>query len=212
MITTLYVARHGQSEWNHSGRVTGRLDPALCHKGHEQSRALAEMLQRDGGLDAIYASALRRTAQTATPASAVTGVPIQRLAALDEIGMGELEGRWRDERDPAAQALWAQWKAQPWDFTVPGGERLVDFTERVQTALRSVLEAERGKRVLVVGHAATNRVLLGTLLGWPRERWHEIRPRNKHCWRLRLTDGVAEIDTFTLGGSRSGRCEPGFVG
>ena len=210
--TTLYLARHGQSEWNHTGRVTGRLDPALSDKGLEQSLALAECVQRDGGLDAIVVSSLRRTAQTAQPTSAATGVPIEQLAALDEIGMGELEGRWRDERDPEAQALWAQWKAQPWSFTVPGGERFVDFTARVQQALLSILECHAGRRVLVVGHGATNRVLLGTLLEWPRARWPEIRPRNKHCYRLRL-EGAAlpQVDTFTLGGSRSGACVQGFM-
>jgi broad specificity phosphatase PhoE len=209
--TTLYLARHGQSEWNHGGRVTGRMDPALSDLGHEQSRALATCVQGEG-LDAIYASALRRTAQTATPASIATGVPIRRLAALDEIGMGELEGRWRDERDPAAQAQWVRWKAQPWLHTVPGGESLTHFTERVLTALRSILEHERGKRVLIVGHGATNRVLLGTLLEWPREYWPEIRPRNKYCYRLRLGGGaVPEVATFTLGGRRSGRCETRFV-
>lgn len=208
--TTLWLARHGQSEWNHTGRVTGRLDPALSAKGLEQAQALAACL-RDDGLDAIYVSSLCRTQQTAAPAALTTGAPVRRIAALDEIGMGALEGRWRDERDPAAQALWAQWKAQPWRFTVPGGEPFVDFAARVQAALRTILEQHDGQRVLVVGHGATNRVLLGTLLQWPRERWPEIRPRNKFVYRLRLVGPAPDVVTVTLGGRRSGRCEPGFV-
>jgi broad specificity phosphatase PhoE len=208
--TTLWLARHGQSEWNHSGRVTGRLDPALSAKGHEQATALAECL-RDDGLDAIYVSGLRRTEQTAAPAAQATGAPVRRIVALDEIGMGELEGRWRDERDPAAQALWAQWKAQPWLFTVPGGEPFADFAGRVQAALRAILRQHEGRRVLIVGHGATNRVLLGTLLEWPCERWSEIRPRNKLVYQLRLGGVVPDISTIRLGGRHSGRREPGFV-
>lgn len=208
--TTLWLARHGVSEWNHGGRVTGRRDPALSAKGLEQAAALAACV-RDDGLDAIYVSGLRRTAQTAAPAAQATGAPVERVAALDEIGMGELEGRWRDERDPAAQALWAQWKAQPWRFTVPGGEPFADFVERVQTALRAILQQHQGQRVLVVGHGATNRVLLGTLLEWPSERWGEIRPRNKLVYRLRLGGVAPDVATVTLGGRHSGRHEPGFV-
>ena len=208
--TTLYLARHGQSEWNHTGRVTGRLDPALSDKGREQGLALAACVQAQGGLDAIVVSGLRRTAQTAQPASAATGVPIQRIAALDEIGMGELEGRWRDERDAEAQALWAQWKAQPWTFTVPGGEPFERFTDRVQGALRTILDGHRGKRVLVVGHSATNRVLLGTLLGWPRERWAGIRPRHKYCHRLVLGGTGPAVATVTLGGRHNGVWGPGL--
>lgn len=208
--TTLWLARHGQSEWNHTGRVTGQLDPELSDKGVEQAQALSACLQEEG-LDAIYVSSLRRTEQTAAPAARATGAPVQRIAALDEIGMGVLEGRWRDERDPDAQALWARWKAQPWLFTVPGGEAFTDFTERVQAALRAILGRHEGRRVLVVGHGATNRVLLGTLLGWPRERWSEIRPRNKLVYRLSLGGAEPDISTVRLGGRQGGCREPGFV-
>ena len=64
--------------------------------------------------------------------------------------------------------------------------------------------------MLIVGHRATNRVLLGTLLEWPRERWHEIRLRNKHFYRVCL-DVPPVVDTYTLSGSKSGTCQPGFV-
>jgi broad specificity phosphatase PhoE len=208
--TTILLARHGQSETNHQGLVTGQLDVGLSDKGHEQARALARDL--DGmPLAAIYTSALRRTLDTARPTAAATGLPIAPLATLDEIHMGDLQGRFRDERDPAAQALWAKWQADPWHFCVPGGERFDAFADRVDEALRTIVERHRGQTVLIVGHRATNRVLLGTLMAWPRERWGEIRLRNKFFYAIE-TDSPSSIVTHTLSSpDKTGRRVAGFV-
>jgi broad specificity phosphatase PhoE len=209
-MTTLYLARHGQSEWNNQGRVTGQLDPGLSAKGHEQSQGLALCLQGEA-LDAIYSSALQRSVATAAPVAAASGLPVQPLVALNELHAGVVQGRFRDERDPEAQALWTQWKADPWGVCLPGGERFDEFALRVGAALQAILNRHEGQRVLVVGHSATNRVLLGTLLGWPRERWIELRPRNKHLYRLELGATTAVTATYTLSGSKTGCCEPGFI-
>jgi broad specificity phosphatase PhoE len=208
-ITTLYLARHGQSESNNQGLVTGQLDVGLSDKGVQQSRALAQCLH-DEPLAAIYTSALRRTIDTAQPTADAKTLPIVTLPALDEIHMGVLQGRHRDERDVEAQALWAQWQADLWGFRVPGGEGMGEFAQRVESALHDLLQRHRGQRILIVGHRATNRVLLGTLLGWPPERWGEIRLRNKFFYRVEPGE-PARVDTFTLSGSKTGQCVDGFV-
>lgn len=207
--TTLVIARHGQSEWNNRSLVTGQLDPGLSDKGRQQGAALAQCLQ-DVPLDAIYTSALRRTHDTARPTASAKGLPLIALPALNEIHLGVLQGRHRDERDPEAQALWARWQDDLWHFRVPGGERFDEFTQRVDEALQQILRQHAGQCVLIVAHRATNRVLLGTLLDWPRERWVELRPRNKYAYRVRL-GVVPEVATYTLSGSASGTCADGFV-
>jgi broad specificity phosphatase PhoE len=207
--TTLFLARHGQSEWNHQSRITGQTDIGLSPEGCAQSEAIARCLAGEA-VDAIYTSALRRTIATAEPTAAAKGVPLVPLAALNEIHLGVLQGRLRDERDPQAQALWAAWQADPWGFRVPGAERFDEFTERVEQGLHAILRRCRGQRVLLVGHRATNRVVLGTLLGWPRERWAEIRVRNKLFYRMRLAS-PPEIATYRLSGSKTGTLRPGFV-
>ena len=208
-LTTVYLARHGQSEWNNQGRVTGQTDIGLSPKGQQQSGALAECLKGEP-LEAIYASALRRTVDTAHPTAVAKRLPIVSLPELNEIHLGVLQGRYRDERDTEAQSLWAQWQADPWGYRVPGGERFDEFAQRVDRGLQSILRQHQGQRVLIVGHRATNRVLLGTLLGWPRERWAELRLRNKYFYRIRL-GAVPEIATYTLSGSKTGLCTDGFV-
>ena len=207
--TTLVIARHGQSEWNNRSLITGQLNPGLSPKGQQQSVGLAQCLQ-EVELAAIYTSALQRTQDTARPTASAKGLPLIALAALNEIHLGVLQGRHRDERDPEAQALWALWQADLWGYRVPGGERFDEFTQRVDDALQQILRQHAGQCVLIVGHRATNRVLLGTLLDWPRQRWAELRLRNKYAYRVRL--GVApEIATYTLGGSATGTCQEGFV-
>ncbi len=207
--TTIFLARHGQSEWNNQSRITGQTDIGLSARGVAQAQALSRCLHEEP-LDAIYTSALRRTAETAQDTAQAQGLPMVRLSALDEIHMGVLEGRHRDERDPEAQALWAQWQADLWGPAVPGGERFEDFAARVEAALQGVLAQHAGQRVLIVGHRATNRVLLGLLLGWPRERWIELRLRNKYFYRVH-TDGAHAVSTYTLSGSKTGSRTDGLV-
>lgn len=215
--TTLYIARHGQSEWNNQSRITGQMDVGLSPKGIQQSEALAQCLAQEP-LAAVYTSALRRTVDTAQPTAAAHQLTIAQWPAFNEIHLGVLQGRHRDERDAEAQALWAQWQADPWGYRVPGGERFDEFAQRVEHGLRALLHRHGGERVLIVGHRATNRVLLGTLLGWPRERWAELRLRNKYFYRLRLGVGGCmapgtepDIATFTLSGSKTGTCVDAFV-
>ena len=206
--TTLYLARHGQSEWNHLGRVTGQSDIGLSARGVEQSEGLARCLQAVP-LAAIYTSALARTVATAAPVAAVRELEIRQRPALNEIHMGVLQGRFRDERDPPAQALWAAWQTDPWGTAVPGGECFDAFATRVLAGWQAILEAHPAAAVLLVGHRATNRVLLGSVLGWPRERWQELRLRNKFCYRVQL-GATPQIATGTLSGSHAGQWRDGF--
>jgi broad specificity phosphatase PhoE len=208
--TTVYIARHGQSESNNQALITGQLDVVLSPKGEQQAQALAQCLH-DVPLAAVYTSALQRTVQTARPAANDRALPITQMPGLNEIHLGVLQGRHRDERDPEAQALWAQWQAELWTFRVPGGERFDEFSERVGQALQDILVRHAGQQVLIVGHRATNRVLLGLLFGWPRDRWAELRLRNKFFYRLRLGAGEPEVASYTLSGSKTGRCQEGFV-
>lgn len=208
-VTTLYLARHGQSEWNNQSRVTGQLNPGLSPKGQQQSEAVAHCL-RDADLAAIYTSLLQRTIDTAQPTAAAKRLPIAPLPALNEINLGVLQGRYRDERDPEARAMWAQWQADMWGYQVPGAERFEDLSLRVSQALQDILRRHRGRSTLIVGHRGTNRVLMGKLMGWPPQRWPELRLRNKFLYRIRL-GAETEIATFTLSGNKTGIRHDGFI-
>jgi broad specificity phosphatase PhoE len=124
--TTVYLVRHGESQLNLEKRVSGQMDTPLSSKGHRYSQTLGEQL-RTVQLTGIYTSALSRTIETAGPTAAIHGLPIQSHAALNEQDFGILEGRYRDERDPEARALWEARKQDKPAYRIPGGECFVDL-------------------------------------------------------------------------------------
>jgi broad specificity phosphatase PhoE len=178
----IFLARHGQSEFNAEGRITGQLDPPLTAKGKKQAQRLARALH-DERISAIYTSDLVRARETAAPTALAHGLPIRLSAALREIHLGVLQGRFRDERDPEAERLWRARASDPGAYRAPGGETFADLERRVRDWVQDVLQADTGA-VLVVGHRTTNRAILAVLLGWSPAVATSVNPRNEHLYEI----------------------------
>lgn len=91
MMTVTFI-RHGESEGNASGLIdTSTPGPSLTGLGQQQAKAIANKLSYNN-YDAIYASTMVRTQQTAGPMSKALGLPITVLPGLQEIEAGDYEG------------------------------------------------------------------------------------------------------------------------
>src|SRR5436305_2326484 len=124
-VTTILLARHGETEWNREGRWQGWADPPLNDAGRAQARTLAEEL-RTIPFDAVYASDLRRARETAVIVAAPHAVPVLTDAGLREIDVGSWSGLTRSE---IAKRF-------------PGGER-PDGETRAEHAARVLAAVER---------------------------------------------------------------------
>jgi broad specificity phosphatase PhoE len=146
-VTTILLARHGETDWNREGRWQGWADPPLNDTGRSQARALAEQL-REIPFDAVYSSDLRRAHETAEIVGAPHGVPIVIDSDLREIDIGSWSGLTRaeiDERFPNSER--------------PDGETREQHSARVLAAVERIARANLGRRVLVVTHGGTLRTL-----------------------------------------------------
>lgn len=95
--TRILLVRHGQSEWNASGRWQGQADPPLTALGRAQAFEASRAL---GALDAVWASDLDRATETAVIVSEALGVgPVVVDSDLRERDAGEWSGLTRDEID-----------------------------------------------------------------------------------------------------------------
>lgn len=164
--TTLYLVRHGETEYNRRGIMQGGgIDSTLNSTGREQARALARRLA-SANIDALYASTLRRAAQTAD-ILASGHEPLSRtyLRDLSEMDWGIFEGDAPSPtREASVDALKSAWRDGRYDRGPEGGESIRDVQARAERALRHILAREAGRTALIVTHGRYLRVLLATLL------------------------------------------------
>lgn len=174
--TTVYLTRHGLSEHNLRTNVyMGRAPHSrLTDTGREQARRLGDRLQRRGGVEAIVASSLPRTLETAELIAAALGAaaPLHTDERLWELSKGEWEGRMPVDGVPEGDQ--AALRLDPFGYRYPGGESYADVTRRAGAALDDWLGRLAGQRVLVVAHGDVLRALLHHTMGTPPARIHDF--------------------------------------
>jgi broad specificity phosphatase PhoE len=157
-VTTLLLARHGETDWNRELRIQGSSDIELNELGREQARTLAVELA-DVELDAIYASDLSRARDTAEAVAATKGLPVRLDARLRERAFGSWEGLTRED------------VAERHAGERHDGESDDEVRERVLAAIDAIAAAHPGQHVLVVSHGGALNTLWHHALGERVERW-----------------------------------------
>jgi broad specificity phosphatase PhoE len=161
-VTTLLLARHGESDWNRARRWQGHADRPLTDLGRRQARELAERLA-DVELDAVFSSDLRRASETAEIVARSQGLDVTTMPELREVDVGSWSGLTRteaEERFPEAYVRWTA-GAEGWD----DGETYEELAARVVGAVHEIAEDLPGDRVLVVAHGGSIRVIHAAALG-----------------------------------------------
>lgn len=187
---TVYVARHGQTDWNRDGRIQGGTDNPLNATGREQAAALGRALA-DVKLDAVYTSSHQRARQTAEVFEG--RAPIRAMDELRERFFGKFEGA--NDKDAT---IVADWNARrfTWDDAMDGGETLESQSRRAEAALRQIRARHpEGGTVLLVGHGGINPLLVSHLIGVaPQEGARAINQGNDEIYRIELPrNGAPQI-------------------
>ncbi|MEF8807801.1 histidine phosphatase family protein [Natronomonas sp.] len=163
-MTRVVAVRHGETEWNRTGRMQGWAPTVLNETGREQARAAGEWLVDEYTFDAVYASDLDRTRETADlildafeADFDVTHEPHWRerdIGVYQGFEYGEVL-----ERFPKFSLGEAAYEAS---MAVPeGGESLRDVADRVTQRLGQVVSNHDDETVLVVTHGGPLHLMLG---------------------------------------------------
>ncbi len=142
--TVVLLVRHGASATLSPGEtfdiIDGHSDPPLAPTGREQARAVCARLGAEAP-DALFVTPLRRTAETAGPLAASTGLEPVVVPDLREVHLGEWEGgeyRIRAaNRDPLVRRMFRE---ERWDL-IPGAEPMDALAERVRAGIERILAA-----------------------------------------------------------------------
>jgi probable phosphoglycerate mutase len=162
---TIFLARHGETEWNRIGRWQGKTDIPLSEVGRAQASALADRL-RGRTITEVYTSDLSRARETAEIVARALGVP--RLSIdprLRERGFGCFEGLTREECGERHAEAWALYLADRQN-TPSDAEPHEQVVARVVAALTAIAgSAARAGHVLVVSHGAAIRSFIHAITG-----------------------------------------------
>ena len=152
----IVLVRHGASQSAVDGQpfelLEGQADPPLSPHGERQAQAVAAFLAADPPA-ALFVTPLCRTAQTAAPLAALTGLRPVVVAELREVHLGELDGgAFRiavHEGDPRIAEVFAR---ERWDV-IEGAERMEDLAARTRAGIeRIVASVPDGATVAAIVH------------------------------------------------------------
>lgn len=156
-LTTIYVVRHGEAEFNAKRMIGGTFEPnPLTPEGRKQALKLAKSIENIQ-IDKIYSSDLSRAKQTAQIIASKMGLPIEIEKLLRERSWGSLQGKTFEE---AKRIYPESFKKEgeiegdeAFEFRyVKDMESLGEAVLRFKRFLEMVISEQQGKTILAVSH------------------------------------------------------------
>jgi broad specificity phosphatase PhoE len=183
-MQTLYLIRHGETEFNREGRVQGHTESSLSPLGQEQARRLG---MRIGGLGlgAVYTSPARRAVDTCR--IALDGsIAWETREGLREINLGVWEGKKAAEIRRLYPEDVKVWFQKPSALRIEGAETMRRFRGRVARTIDGIRDAHPDSTIAVFAHGGVICVYLTHLLGMKLD----------NIWRFKIRNGSITRVTF----------------
>ena len=194
-MTEIIIIRHGETEWNKTGCFQGHSDVPLSAEGRAQAAMLGENLAVDH-VDMIYASDLTRAMETAAPLAQRFGLEVISDPQLRELNFGAWEGRNFNDVNAENPNAMKNFYTDPEQADIPESEPFPEFQRRIAGRVREIVAQERGKRIVIVSHGASIRILLADLLSMPiRSIWH-LSQLNTAVNKIRFEDDGFAVVTL----------------
>ena len=149
--TEIILIRHGETEWNLTGRWQGHADSALSARGIAQAQALGERMKGED-VDVVYASDLERALHTSRLVGGPSCWQARSMPALRERDLGVLEGLTTDEMKETQPDVYQSFMEGGPDYQPPGGESFRQFFDRCSRAIDSLANEHSGQKVVAVTH------------------------------------------------------------
>lgn len=158
-MTTLYIVRHGQTEWNLAGKLQGQMDSNLTELGIKQAKWLSESL-KEVKFDAVYSSSSGRAFNTAEILYNGESEDIIKDDNLREINLGDWEGiersKIQEEYPTTLELFWSE----PHNYIPVTGESYQDLNDRVVSSLKDIISKHKNENILIVSHGVVIKTIM----------------------------------------------------
>ncbi|MFN8356957.1 MAG: histidine phosphatase family protein [Spirosomataceae bacterium] len=165
---TIYLIRHGETEYNRKGIVQGSgVDADLNDLGRAQANSFYEFYKHIK-FDKVYISKLKRTYQSVQNFLEVEHLPYEAYAGLNEISWGIKEGKMPNYLDDQYyKDLIHNWRTGNVTMPTEQGESPMDVRLRQMPVIDVIISRPEEQTILMCMHGRAIRILLTTLLEKP---------------------------------------------
>ena len=185
--TDVILIRHGETEWNLSGRWQGHADSPLSNRGIKQAEALGKRMLKEK-LDLFYSSDLERARHTSLLVGGPSSWHAEFKESLRERDLGVLEGLTTDEMLVNYPQEYHSFRNDGPDYQIPGGESFRQFYDRCSRALEDVAINNLGKKIGLVTHGGFLGAIFRYVLNIPLDAERNFVLLNCSINRLEKTE------------------------
>lgn len=184
-LTNIYLARHGETEYNKSDQIQGRgIDISLNETGIRQAEAIAEYL-REIELHGVFSSSLKRSRETAEIVADAYYLTVKSHEDLDEMNFGKFEGQPASEIKSELEALHQKWRSGAVDYDSPNGESPTTVLERAGKRMEAIIGEHQNKNLLFILHGRLIRIILSDWLRYGLTGMHRVPHSNGALYHIR---------------------------
>ncbi|MEH7495801.1 histidine phosphatase family protein [Neobacillus niacini] len=203
-MITLYITRHGETEWNTEKRMQGWLDSNLTENGIKNAVSLGERL-KETELTAIFSSPSGRTKATTSLIRGERDIPVIYDENLKEIKLGQWEGKTHSSIKELYQIQYESYWNAPHKYTSVGGETFEETRARAIQVLDRIKRDYKSGNILIVTHSVVIKCLylffrntsIETL--WDPPYMHDtsltIVEMNENGFKLVLEGDISHLET-----------------
>jgi broad specificity phosphatase PhoE len=162
---SVFIVRHGETEFNRLGVFRGRYEVDLNDRGRRQAHEIGGALKGEG-IAFLLSSPLGRAAETAEIIAGELGIGVRVDDAFNNINLGSWQGVPKEKIQREYPELWELWTTEPEKLRVPGGETVEEVRERAFRRLEELVGSER-ESFGIVTHRSVLKGLGASILNVP---------------------------------------------
>lgn len=152
MVTTVYLVRHGETDYNLGPRYQGQLDIPLNDNGRRQGDLLGQAM-KEHSIDEVFSSPLSRAMDTGRfVAKYHENVQVTPVHGLEEVDVGIFQGKLLSEVEKDYPEVIRCVKEDPVHIRYPQGECTRDVYDRMVKTISEIVDGNRGKTLVIVSH------------------------------------------------------------
>ena len=198
MVTTVYLVRHGETDYNLGPRYQGQMDIPLNERGRRQGDLLGQAM-KDCAIDAVFSSPLGRAMETGKlVAQYHENLEVVPVHGLEEVDVGVFTGRFLKDMEKDYPEVVRCVKEDPVHLQYPQGECTRDVYERMVKTIGELVNTNRGKTIVIVSHGFAIQNYIHYTTGKPFEEMASYIVTNTSRSKFVYEDGSLMPKTIYL--------------